>query len=128
MWRAAAIACVLLALPFAAAGQQAERVARIAMLRSESRPIDERIRQNLAALRAGLQDGGYVEGRHYRIDYHSPKSEADAATLRARSCAPSVIHASAFKPRRRPRRDDHSIGPRPDGPDVRAGRDARPTC
>jgi hypothetical protein len=30
------------------------------MLRSENRPLDDRIRQNIADVRAGLQEEGYV--------------------------------------------------------------------
>ncbi len=70
-----------LAAPHAAEAQQAQKIARIAMVRSESRPIDDRIRQNIAALRAGLQDEGYVDGQHYRVDFHSPQNEADIARL-----------------------------------------------
>ena len=75
------IVTVSLLSPLAADAQQAEKIARIAMVRSESRPIDDRIRQNIAALRAGLQDEGYVDGQHYRVDFHSPQNEADIASL-----------------------------------------------
>ena len=95
---ATAVALLLFAAPFSANGQAPEKIARIAMLRSENRPLDDRLRQNIAALRAGLQDEGYVEGRHYRIDYHSPKSEDDVAKI-ARTLVVDkvdVIHASAF--------------------------------
>lgn len=61
-WWAAAIAVLVLVMPHIAAGQPADRVARIALLRSESRVIDERLQRNFAALRAGLQDEGFVEG------------------------------------------------------------------
>ena len=78
---ATAVAFLLLAAPLAAEGQLPEKIARIGMLRSENRPLDDRLRQNIAALRAGLQDEGYAEGQHYRLDYHSPKSEADVVKL-----------------------------------------------
>jgi putative ABC transport system substrate-binding protein len=87
----------ILAAPLVAEGQQAEKIARIGMLRSENRPLDDRLRQNIAALRAGLQDEGYAEGQ-YRIDYYSPKSEADVGEL-ARTLVRDkidVIHASAY--------------------------------
>jgi ABC-type uncharacterized transport system substrate-binding protein len=87
----------LLAAPFTADGQVPEKVARIGMLRSETRPLDDRIRQNIADVRAGLQDEGYAEGRHYRIDYYSPASEADVVKL-ARTLVRDkvdVIHAIA---------------------------------
>ena len=74
-------AMAFVAAPLDAEGQQAEKIARIAMVRSESRAIDDRIRQNIAALRAGLQDEGYVDGQHYRVDFHSPQNEADIARL-----------------------------------------------
>jgi putative ABC transport system substrate-binding protein len=66
------------------------------MLRSDHRPLDDRLRQNIAALRAGLQDEGYGEGS-YRIDYHSPERAADAVKL-ARTLVRDnvdVIHATA---------------------------------
>jgi len=75
------IAGGLLAAPLAAEGQVPEKIARIGMLRSENRPLDDRIRQNIADVRAGLQDEGYAEGRHYRIDYYSPTSEVDVVKL-----------------------------------------------
>src|SRR5258706_15172442 len=65
----------LLAAPLAAEAQVPEKIARIGMLRSENRPLDDRIRQNIADVRAGLQDEDHAEGRHYRIDYYSPTSE-----------------------------------------------------
>ena len=95
---AVVVAMALLAAPRIAAGQPPEKIARIGMLRSESRPLDDRLRQNIAAFRAGLQDEGYTEGRHYRIDYHSPKSEPDVVRL-ARALVRDkvdVIHASAY--------------------------------
>jgi putative ABC transport system substrate-binding protein len=76
-----ALASGLLAAPVAAEGQVPEKIARIGMLRSENRPLDDRIRQNIADVRAGLQDEGYAEGRHYRIDYYSPTSEVDVVKL-----------------------------------------------
>ena len=68
------------------------------MLRSEHRPLDERVRQSIAALRTGLQDEGLSEGQHYRIDYHSPQSDADVVKV-ARMLVRDkvdVIHASAY--------------------------------
>jgi ABC-type uncharacterized transport system substrate-binding protein len=88
---------LILAAPLAANGQPPERIARIGMLRSEHRPLDDRIRQNIADLRAGLQDEGYAEGRHYRIDYYAPTSETDVVKL-ARTLVRDkvdVIHAIA---------------------------------
>jgi putative tryptophan/tyrosine transport system substrate-binding protein len=95
---ATAVAFLLLAAPLAAQGQPPEKIALIAMLRSENRPLDDRIRQNIAALHAGLQDEGYAEGQHYRIDYHSPKTEADVVKLAQMLVRDKVdvIHASAY--------------------------------
>lgn len=92
-----AAAFLLFAAPLADA-QAPEKIARIAMLRSETRPLDDRIKQNIAALRTGLQDEGYAEGQHYRIDYHSPRSGDDVAKL-ARGLVRDkvdVIHATAY--------------------------------
>jgi putative tryptophan/tyrosine transport system substrate-binding protein len=88
---------LLLGAPLAAEGQPPEKIARIAMFRSEHRPLDDRVRQNIADVRAGLQDEGYAEGRHYRIEYYSPKNEADVAKLAQRLVRDKVdvIHAIA---------------------------------
>src|SRR4029453_8148521 len=86
-----------LVAPVGPDSQVSEEIARIGMLRSENRPLDERIRQNIADVRAGLQDEGYAEGQHYRIDYYSPTSKADIVTL-ARTLVRDkvdVIHAIA---------------------------------
>ena len=53
---ATALVLLLLASPLAAVGQVPERIARIGMLRSETRPLDDRIKRNIADVRAGLQD------------------------------------------------------------------------
>jgi putative ABC transport system substrate-binding protein len=91
------ITLALLAAPLAAEGQVPEKIARIGILRSENRPLDDRIRQNIADVRAGLQDEGYAERRHYRIDYYSPTREVDVGKL-ARTLVRDkvdVIHAIA---------------------------------
>ena len=87
-----------LAAPLAAGAQPPEKIARIGMLRSEYRPQDDRIMRNIAALRGGLQDEGYAEGQHYRIDYHSPKTEAEVVKLAQALVRDKVdvIHASAY--------------------------------
>jgi putative ABC transport system substrate-binding protein len=90
-------ALIALSAPEAVDAQVRERIARIGMLRSESRPLDDRIRQNIADVRAGLQEEGYAEGRHYRIDYYAPTSEIDVVKL-ARALVHDkvgVIHAIA---------------------------------
>jgi putative ABC transport system substrate-binding protein len=87
-----------LAGPLAAEAQPAGKAARIAMLRSDNRPVDARVAQTIAVLRAGLQDEGFVDGQHYRIEYHSAKNEADVVKL-ARALVRDkveVIHAIAY--------------------------------
>jgi ABC-type uncharacterized transport system substrate-binding protein len=81
MWWIAAALLFSLLSPLAAESQPAQKIARIAMVYSESRPLDDRMKRNIAALRAGLQDEGYVEGQHYRVDFHAPHNEADLARL-----------------------------------------------
>jgi putative ABC transport system substrate-binding protein len=81
MWRIAVALLFSLLTPLVAESQPAQKIARIAMVYSESRPLDERIKRNIAALRAGLQDEGYVEGQHYHVDFHAPHNEADLARV-----------------------------------------------
>jgi len=76
----AGLGAVLVA-PHATDAQPPEKLARIAMLRSEHRRFDDRIRQNIADIRTGLQDEGYVESQHYRIDYYAPTNEVDIVKL-----------------------------------------------
>jgi putative ABC transport system substrate-binding protein len=54
--------------PIAARGQQGERVRRIGVLLSTSE-IDPEGQSRVAALRQGLQELGWTEGRNVRIDY-----------------------------------------------------------
>jgi putative ABC transport system substrate-binding protein len=96
-WFLTRLPVAVLAAPRAADGQVPQKIARIGMLRSENRPLDDRITQNIADVRAGLQDEGYAEGKHYRIDYYSPTSEVDVVKL-ARTLVRDkvdVIHAIA---------------------------------
>jgi len=71
----------IIAAPLVTAAQPQEGIARIGMLRSEHRALDDRIRQNIANLRAGLQEEGYAEGQHYRINYYAPTNEVDIVKL-----------------------------------------------
>ena len=95
---AVVLAIGLFIAPHPGTAQPAEKIARIALLRSENRPIDDRLRQSFAALRAGLHAEGFAEGQHYRIDYHSPASEADVPKLAQALVRDKVdvIHASAY--------------------------------
>jgi putative ABC transport system substrate-binding protein len=86
---------LLIAMPLAADGQVPEKVARIGMVRSETRPLDDRISQNIADVRTGLQEEGYAEGQHYRIEYYAPTAERNIASI-ARTLVREkvdVIHA-----------------------------------
>jgi putative ABC transport system substrate-binding protein len=69
-----AVAVSLLATPLAVRGQPAGRVYRIGVL--ESIP-EARNAANLGALREGLRDFGYVEGRNLVIDYRSTDGHAE---------------------------------------------------
>jgi len=64
----------LLAAPLAAAAQQAGKVYRIGIL--ETIPAAQNA-ANLAALRKGLRDLGYVEGRNLIIEYRSADGRAE---------------------------------------------------
>ena len=89
----------LLVAPLPTEAQQADKTARIGMLRSENRGPDEpAIIRNIAAFRGGLQGEGYVEGQHYRIDYRFPKTDGDAAKLAQAMVNDKVdvIHAAGF--------------------------------
>ena len=68
------IAGGLLVAPFAAGAQQAEKVYRIGVL--ETIPASQNAAK-LDALRSGLQDLGYVEGRNVIIEYRSADGRAE---------------------------------------------------
>ena len=68
------IAGSVLAMPLAAAAQQAGKVYRVAIL--EAIPAAQNA-ANLDALRKGLRQHGYVEGRNLIIEYRSADGNAD---------------------------------------------------
>jgi putative ABC transport system substrate-binding protein len=68
------VAGVLLAAPLAARAQEARKVYRIGML--ETIPAAQNA-ANLDALRKGLRDLGYVEGRNLVIEYRSADGHAE---------------------------------------------------
>jgi len=68
------VACTLLAAPLAARAQQAQKIYRIGIL--ESIPAAQNT-ANLDALRQGLQQFGYVEGRNLIIEYRSADGHPD---------------------------------------------------
>ena len=93
-----AISLAIIAVPLTAQAQ-ADKIARLGMLRSEYRPPDDpAMMRNLAAFRGGLKDEGYIEGQHYRIDFRVPKTEADALRLAEGMVRDNadVIHAAGF--------------------------------
>ena len=68
------ISCASAAWPFAARAQQAEKIYRIGIL--EPIPAAQNA-ANLEALRRGLRDHGYVEGRNLVIEYRSADGRAE---------------------------------------------------
>ncbi|SCK33365.1 putative ABC transport system substrate-binding protein [Variovorax sp. HW608] len=68
------IAGVLVAMPLAARAQQVGKIYRIGLL--ESIPAAQNA-ANLDALRKGLRDLGYVEGRNLIIEYRSAEGRAE---------------------------------------------------
>jgi len=68
------IACGLLAVPFVTHAQQTGKTYRIGIL--EPIPAAQNV-ANLDALRKGLRDLGYVEGRNLTIEYRSADGRAD---------------------------------------------------
>ena len=92
----------LLASPFAAEAQQAAKVARIGILALDRAAAPH----NLEALRQGLRDLGYVEGRNAVIEYRDAEGKSErlpalAAELVALKVdvivAPATPHALAAK-------------------------------
>jgi ABC-type uncharacterized transport system substrate-binding protein len=85
--------------PLPVAAQPASSLVRIGMLRSEDRPADDpSLLHNLKAFRSGLQAEGYTDRQSYRIDYRSPKTEADLPKLAHAMVSEkvNVIHATGF--------------------------------
>jgi putative ABC transport system substrate-binding protein len=85
------------AWPFAARGQQGERMRRIGVLIGGVAPDDPDAQANMAAFLQVLQQLGWTEGRNVRIDYRWGLGNADnirkyAAELAA--LAPDAIFAS----------------------------------
>ena len=69
-----AVAYSLLAMPFAALGQQTGRTYRVGILETTA-PAENK--SNLDALRKGLRELGYVEGRNLIIEYRSADGLAE---------------------------------------------------
>src|SRR5688500_12285110 len=68
------LGCAVAAWPLAARAQQAEKIYRIGIL--EPIPAAQNL-ANLEALRQGLRDLGYVEGRNLVIEYRSADGRAE---------------------------------------------------
>jgi putative ABC transport system substrate-binding protein len=82
-FRAALVVALLfgaLAGPVAAGAQPASRVPRVGVLLLGAPATDP----NLAALRAGLRDLGYAEGRNLVLEFHSAEGRPERAAERAR--------------------------------------------
>ena len=68
------------ALPLAARAQQPERTRRIGVLMGYPEG-DPQAQANVTALRRGLQNLGWIEGRNVQIDYRlTPTSRRDRAS------------------------------------------------
>jgi putative tryptophan/tyrosine transport system substrate-binding protein len=83
--------------PLHARAQPAERIRRIGVLTGAGGPDDEEAPARSAALRQGLQQAGWVEGRNVQIDYRFPRGNPDASRryiAELVSLAPDVIVVS----------------------------------
>ena len=79
--------------PIAARAQQPERMRRVGVLMGYPEG-DPQAQANVTALRKGLNDAGWVEGRNVRIDFRWPGGDADKARTFAReliAMTPDVI-------------------------------------
>jgi len=83
------------AWPLAARAQQGERMRRIGVLMGFAEG-DAGWQANVAALRAGLQELGWIDGHNVRIDYRWPAGDRDrlrAYPAELVALAPDVIFA-----------------------------------
>lgn len=83
--------------PLAARAQQPERMRRIGVLTGAGGPDDEEAPARGAALRQGLQQSGFVEGRNVQIDFRFPRANPEAARRHIAelvALSPDVIVAS----------------------------------
>ena len=88
------------AWPLAARAQQGERMRRIGVLMGFAEG-DAGWQANVAALRAGLQELGWIDGRNVRIDYRWPAGIAiNCAPIRqssSRLLQPSFLHVPILR-------------------------------
>jgi putative ABC transport system substrate-binding protein len=63
------------AWPLAARAQQPERMRRIGVLTNGAQDTPQSGQDNAAALRKGLQEHGWIDGRNIRIEFHSINGE-----------------------------------------------------
>jgi putative ABC transport system substrate-binding protein len=81
------------AWPFAAHAQQGERVRRIGVLVGGITETDPQSRIRLKALREGLAQAGWSEGRNLRIDYRWPGTDPDRMRILAAELVANVPDA-----------------------------------
>ena len=87
---------VLIAWPLAARAQQPERVRRLGVLMGYPEG-DKQAQAGANALRTGLQNLGWIEGRNIQIDYRWPGPDAEKARTFAKELigmSPDVIVSS----------------------------------
>jgi putative ABC transport system substrate-binding protein len=84
--------------PFAAIAQQSERIRRIGVLLGATTEHDPEAEARVAALRHGLEELGWVDGRNVRFDYRFAGGDADRIRTYVRelvTSAPDLILANS---------------------------------
>src|SRR5436309_3380520 len=80
------------AWPLAARAQQGERMRRVGVLYPFPGDGNSSFPRRIAALRQGLAQFGWIEGRHLRIDvYQGPQEQVDDRGAELVRSAPDVI-------------------------------------
>jgi putative ABC transport system substrate-binding protein len=85
----AALGGAAIAWPLAARAQQPERMRRIGVIMSLA-ANDPEDQGRVAALRQGLQEVGWTDGRNVRIDIRWPAGDADRVRKYAAELAPII--------------------------------------
>src|SRR5215831_5156391 len=84
--------------PLATQAQQSERIRRIGVLLGATTEHDPEAEARVAALRHGLEELGWVDGRNVRIDYRFAGGDADRIRTYVRelvTSAPDLILANS---------------------------------